>query len=364
MPKQFQCRFPGCNASYARKEHLTRHAAQHVRQQSFTCPTCGNEFGRSDTLRRHIRQNHGISCPISRIRACDSCRALKARCDGGSPCRECSRRQIACSLSGTSPTLAPTSSREEKEKRAIAMYWSDFHPRWPFVHQASFQNYEEGPLLVQSIVAIGLWATGEQSARSAALQLHKVLGSALLEQRDKWECPHLDRVSDFSSWPIPTFQAIVLYILFALISKGTAMIGFDLKPVLPSAEMDLLGSLVTTCRHLGMFHYPTILAQYSNDHVKAYIWIGVEEIKRLNLALFKLCRSIAPSEGRCRLAPTELQFPLPTGERLWSAVTSADWHAEAAKEGSNLDKTRGPDEPWISESAELVRCIDPESGFV
>jgi hypothetical protein len=117
------------------------------------------------------------------MRACDSCRALKARCDGGSPCRECSRRQIACSLAGTSPTLASSSSREEKEKRAIAMYWSVFHPRWPFVHQASFQNYEEGPLLVQSIIAIGLWATGEQSARSAALQLHKVLGSALLDQR-------------------------------------------------------------------------------------------------------------------------------------------------------------------------------------
>ncbi|KIA75351.1 hypothetical protein HK57_00180 [Aspergillus ustus] len=253
--------------------------------------------------------------------------------------------------------------RVEKEKRAIAVYFTVFHPHWPFVHQASFQNYEEGPLLVKSIAAIGLWATGEESARAAALELHNVLGSAILEQREKWECPHPDRVSD-AAWPIPTFQAILLYILFSLISKNTVTIGFSLKPALPAAEIDLLASLIASCRHLGMFHYPTILQQYANDHVKAYIWIGVEEIKRFNLALFKLCRSISSSGDRCRLAASELQFPLPTGERLWSAVTSADWHGEASKEGTNLDKTRGPNEPWISESAELVRCIDPESGFL
>ncbi|KAL3456619.1 hypothetical protein BJX64DRAFT_270308 [Aspergillus heterothallicus] len=364
MNRPFRCQIAGCNASYVRKEHLTRHQAKHAQSQSFTCPTCAKEFGRSDTLRRHIRHSHGESSPISRIRACTNCRTLKTRCDGGSPCRECLRRQIACSLrSSTPPSLAPGSSRLDKEKRAIDVYFTVFHPHWPFVHQASFHNYGEGPLLVKSIVAIGLWATGEESARSAAVQLHKVLGSAILDQRGKWECPHPDRVSD-SAWPIPTFQAILLYILLSLLSKGTVPIGLDLKPTLAAAEMELLASLVATCRHLGMFYYPKILEQYANDHVKAYIWIGVEEIKRFNLALFRVCRSVSSSGDRCRLAATELQFPLPTGERLWSAVTSADWHAEAAKEGTNLDKTRGPAEPWISELAELVRCIDPECGFL
>ncbi|KAL2869618.1 Zn(II)2Cys6 transcription factor [Aspergillus lucknowensis] len=372
MSRRFECRFPDCHASYVRKEHLRRHEAQHLSQASFECSTCGRRFGRNDTLRRHVRQRHGVSDPVSRVRACESCRGLKTRCDGGQPCRECSRRRISCSNVG-SPGIAPAraypcATRMEKEQHAVDLYFKLFHPHWPFVHRGSFYSHEEAPLLVQSIVTIGLWLSGDGRARAAAMELHRVLGSAIREQRDKWDCSLPDTHSRSQPWPIPTLQAILLYVLFSLVSRNGISIGFDLKPVLHGPEREILGSLITSCRRLGMFYYPNILAQFANHRHPTYIWVGVEEIKRLNLALFKLSRSVArsshqPEEGStCHIAAMELQFPRPAGERLWNATTLADWHEQAEKEGCILEKVRAPGGASVYESGDLLRWTDLDVG--
>lgn len=156
-----------------------------------------------DTLRRHVRRNHKINEPIRRVRqACANCRGMKSRCEGGAPCSECLRRKTPCSLTnrdevaGTESsdksihrTLPPNSlfssqpHRHEKERQALRLYFELFHPHWPFVHQGSFNAPSETPLLLQAMVAIGLWVSGEQSAQSVAIDLHKMLNVAIHQQK-------------------------------------------------------------------------------------------------------------------------------------------------------------------------------------
>jgi hypothetical protein len=159
----------------------------------------------SDTLRRHMRSMHGVEAPARIKFACTSCRNQKARCQGGSPCSNCLRRGLQCSLaqededegqqmgdlSGSTDTRSvahpspthPKASRSEKERHYISLYFRLFHPYWRFIHQGSFKESAETPLLVQSMVVIGLWLSNEDNAQSRAIALHNVLSSAIHQQR-------------------------------------------------------------------------------------------------------------------------------------------------------------------------------------
>lgn len=153
--------------------------------------------GSSDTLRRHIRQNHEGSGSMPPIKqACENCRALKSRCGGGLPCTGCERRNIHCSLLDqprssvqelqsreNSPPRATSLSYPEKLKHYLESYFEIFHPHWQIIHKGSFNPSNETDLLVQSMVVIGMWTTGEQSTQSAAIDLHAVLNSAIYQQR-------------------------------------------------------------------------------------------------------------------------------------------------------------------------------------
>ncbi|KAL3478847.1 hypothetical protein BJX99DRAFT_223540 [Aspergillus californicus] len=373
--KQFACQFPNCNASYHRKEHLSRHAARHVQKPSFKCSICHREFGRSDTLRRHVVQQHKVSEPIRRTRACASCRGLKTRCDGQIPCGECSRRQIQCSLpSESSAELSDSQgldrpNRIERKQHSIAMYFERFHPYWPFVHMASFNYARENPLLIQSLVVIGLWSSGEKNARSAAIQLHNVLGSAISQQREKWECLGPSSTPCSGRWPMSTYQAILLHVLFSFISRETVGLGWDLKPVLQCPAAEILSALIASCKNLGMFYYPNILAQFQEDTLASYIWVGTEEVKRFNMALYKLSRALSsssdpqkPSErSTCTISPEDLQFPLPTNDFLWNAATREDWEIGVSAVGSKVVQLNDPvEDTWISKSAEVLRYVEQE----
>lgn len=71
--------------------------------------------------------------------------------------------------------------RSETEDRLVGRYFDMFHPHWPFIHRGSFVEYET-PLLVQSMVVIGLWMAEEEKIRSKAVELHSVLGAAIRQQ--------------------------------------------------------------------------------------------------------------------------------------------------------------------------------------
>lgn len=160
------------------------------------------KLGISDTLRRHVQRRHKINEPLKRaIRACDSCRSCKTRCDGGVPCDECLRRKIQCSFHESPGSVKkqrpessahreaglghdqPQSHHSKKENQYIDLYFQSFHPSWCFIHKGSFDVRHETPLLVQSMTVLGLWASGEQSAQSSAIELHATIDLAIQNQK-------------------------------------------------------------------------------------------------------------------------------------------------------------------------------------
>ena len=142
----------------------------------------------SDTLRRHMRTTLGLVEPARMKFACTGCRKQKIRCQGGSPCNNCLRRGLQCSLAqkdedeGLGQQPGHISSLPEKERHYIGLYFELFHPYWSFIHRGSFKESDETPLLVQSMVVIGLWLSNVDNAQSRAIALHNVLHSALCEQ--------------------------------------------------------------------------------------------------------------------------------------------------------------------------------------
>lgn len=152
-----------------------------------------------------MRRAHAADeLPSQTRRACSQCRNLKTRCEGGKPCRECIRRRTLCSIDGPvrpsrreslrrSPRVAeslPAASPlpERRDEHFVDLYFQRFHPHWPFIHRGSFNLRHETPLLAQSMMAIGLWASGEQRSQRAALDLHRTLDSAIHQQRVSGRC--------------------------------------------------------------------------------------------------------------------------------------------------------------------------------
>ena len=205
MPgRPFLCRYPGCSASYVRKEHLNRHAARHNQQERFGCPYCDSALARSDLLRRHVGKYHPERKNTSSraLKACRACHARKERCDGGEPCDRCLQRKIVCSRTGRSthqgtrqeelqPQLPSTSDLAGPVPGAsrwigqdyIDIYFLYFHPTWPFLHRGSFEISKQPCILLQSMAMIGLWIKGEEATRGMAITFHRKLLSEIQSQR-------------------------------------------------------------------------------------------------------------------------------------------------------------------------------------
>ncbi|KAL7424467.1 hypothetical protein Q5752_000151 [Cryptotrichosporon argae] len=64
-PKIYVCAHPGCGKSFGRRDYLERHAANHLRDRPYLCPTCGKSYARADVLKRHVL-NHPRPRPPSR----------------------------------------------------------------------------------------------------------------------------------------------------------------------------------------------------------------------------------------------------------------------------------------------------------
>ncbi|KAL3431717.1 hypothetical protein BDV09DRAFT_206447 [Aspergillus tetrazonus] len=403
----FRCQFPECSATYQRKEHLNRHAACHYQRCRFPCPYCNSTVGRrdsftpsmitaqrlttiSDLLRRHVRKYHPEREPLpSRtIKACRACHARKERCDDGSPCSRCRQRKVTCSRAQQSPSpqgepnlpetqvllsadLAgpePNMSRWPGEE-FIDIYFREFHPVWPFLHRATFRPSREPCVLLQSMVMIGLWIKGRQKDRNMAMAFHQKLLSAIQSQRSQWDTPESTLRSREASWPMATYQSILLQLIFAVIvakQEGTFDLNFRVQ--LSPMKFELLTSLVEACRRLGMFYYPNMLSQHSSSAPLALIWVSVEEIKRFGLALYKLCRlcACARDQGASRggyntavpatkagslLTLAELNFCMPDSDELWNSP--ADTPAELFKSTAlqHIRRDNRNLEEWISRAA-------------
>jgi hypothetical protein len=129
----------------------------------------------------------------------------KTRCQGGSPCTECSLKGNLCIFDGRDlPDIEPALPDPEEElleyggendpintslennprvDHYIHLYFAHFHPHWPILHRHTFSVPDEPPLLLQAVLMIGLWVSGSPAARQNARNLHSKLGMAISAQR-------------------------------------------------------------------------------------------------------------------------------------------------------------------------------------
>ncbi|KAL4912496.1 hypothetical protein BDW62DRAFT_214983 [Aspergillus aurantiobrunneus] len=327
----FPCPFPGCDSSYLRKEHLQRHLVQHTADTpKAPCPFCDRGFARhSDTMRRHARKAHLAEtkrlCDMRSERTCRACRVARSSCEGRDPCRRCLREKLRCSLSNDrdSRTIDNTSSTIQYTQR----YFQNFHPRWPLLHPATFTVRDEPSLLVYSVVAIGLWTDETPSSRASALALHDLIGNSICQQKSQWDGTfiHSDQKNHTASaWPIATYQGILLHLVLSLLmSRRTRQ---SRQCSLSQSDYDVLVALVRTCRRHNLFFYPRMLGRYQGINSMACIWVGVEEIKRLGIALYRVCE-LCSSSGGGRPNPefltlSDLQFPMLDSNDLWNAESN------------------------------------------
>ncbi|OQD85170.1 hypothetical protein PENSOL_c105G02686 [Penicillium solitum] len=105
--KHFRCDV--CQRAFTRIDHLKRHHLRHSGQKPYPCVFCNSSFARCDNLRVHYTdcaKRAGREIPETgqrgrRRHACQSCTTMKLRCDGGSPCGSCQKRNLTCNNART-----------------------------------------------------------------------------------------------------------------------------------------------------------------------------------------------------------------------------------------------------------------------
>ncbi|KAF5857972.1 hypothetical protein ETB97_005003 [Aspergillus alliaceus] len=140
-----------------------------------------------------------------------------------------------------------------------------------------------------------------------------------------------------------------------------------------AAEFNVLGAnrlkLVASCKKLGMLYYPNMLSRYGQDDLAAYVWVSIEEVKRFNLALYKVCRAFSKQEnsvdnldiagaGSRGLRARDLRFPLPRNTPLWNAVSKAEWVSAATEDVYRHSLHDTLEAEWISKSAKVLELIE------
>ncbi|KAJ5496750.1 hypothetical protein N7463_008737 [Penicillium fimorum] len=269
----------------------------------------------------------------------------------------------------------------------VQAYFDKFHPKWPFLHPATFDPNTELNFLTQSVVMMGSWAMAENNTQQIAKDLHQRLTSSIYEQRGKWDISnhHDESHSTISSsgptpWPVATYQGILLHLIFSLLFNHSRS-DLQLTQLLPEIPSRLLISLVRSCLKRHMFFYPSILAQFKQGiDPDVFIWLGIEEVKRFDLCLYRVCKYSRVSdtthlEGTSNLSPgcgpqatggnllslSDLQFAVPDSDELWHATSDLATKLagnEAAYTNENVE------ENWISQTARLLQPHDQQFQWI
>ncbi|KAL2810343.1 hypothetical protein BJX63DRAFT_423177 [Aspergillus granulosus] len=196
----------------------------------------------------------------------------------------------------------------------VEVYFAHFHPQWPFLHKPSFlRTKDSGPqVLLLTVVMIGLWVTGNISSRSRAEQMHDKLVALLENRMGDWKS---QKAFKDKLWPMSTFQAILLNIIFAMIR--------EVNMEMHGRCTSMLHALTTTCIAGGLFSYERMRGQIHASDSLLFSWTYVEETQRLALALFKV-NSFFRTE---MLSVSDLEFPLPENGYLWDAPETNEFYS-------------------------------------
>lgn len=157
-----------------------------------------------------------------------------------------------------------------------------------------------------------------------------------------------DRIA--SAWPIATYQGILLYLILCLLKSRQSCHSHQCS--LSQLDYEILVVLVQTCRRHRLFFYPTMLGRHHGINSMACIWVGVEEIKRLGIALYRVCKSCSDGSnvgGHELLTLSDLQFPMPDSDELWNAETNTTLSRRLAKVDPSATLHGWQKHNWISD---------------
>lgn len=134
---------------------------------------------------------------------------------------------------------------------------------------------------------------------------------------------------------------------------------FNLRIQLSTPDYQILTALVSTCRRQHVFSYPAMLGRYHSIESVTCIWVGVEEIKRLGLSLYRVSRicCCAPELGQDRtslLGLSDLQFPVPDSNHLWEARSNPELSYLLTGVRRDAQPGKSQSGRWISECDELL----------
>ncbi|KGO67489.1 Transcription factor, fungi [Penicillium italicum] len=134
---------------------------------------------------------------------------VKARCQGGSPCTECSSKGKLCIFNdpvhpehaqpdleeeawedgsgddgmNTSDQINTSIGKIAQVDHYVHLYFTHFHQHWPVLHRHTFSVADEPQLLLHAVIMIGLWVSGSPAAQEDARNLHSKLKLAILAQQ-------------------------------------------------------------------------------------------------------------------------------------------------------------------------------------
>ncbi|KAF7561538.1 hypothetical protein G7046_g2602 [Stylonectria norvegica] len=378
-----------CGKDFLRKEHLRRHQATHG-ERSFVCRVCQRSFTRNDLLRRHLSRHDATATPDGRRgRACDACHSNKTKCDGGTQCSLCVKRNISCTYNfahtnrdnvvtapaaldapavpvleslellalnvapiaetgeGDASLVAGLEARSERSledrtpsveilrivdnlvsgavplaehcelneaqqakfEETMESYFRRFHDCWPIIHAPTFLVDGHSVVLIVSVFMIGVWLENNDDTTESCLKIHISLMDLFFK-----ELSHPEKPSSDQQWPVHTYQAMVLNIIFAFYQGSEQLI---------SRAVVLRGMLIATLRELDFFLGENALHQqrtYFPGTFLPYVLSHREQWKRLITCLYKIDTYLAIAREQApSLLREELDVTLTSTFGLWNS---------------------------------------------
>ncbi|KAH7003130.1 hypothetical protein EDB82DRAFT_482650 [Fusarium venenatum] len=190
-------------------------------------------------------------------------------------------------------------------------YFGRLHEAWPILHAPSYTiGMEDSFIVATSVAMISCWLKNPDEYGEVVMELHETLMNAASEYISNTICrQELDK-----PWPIETYQATALQIVFAFYHGDQRLI----------AKASLLrGTLIMSMREIDFFNSDGSAEQQRIHYPGTFVpWLMTvrEKWKRIIVSLYKIdtCYALAHFQ-----APTlfreELDLTMPATFSLWNA---------------------------------------------
>ncbi|KAF5021797.1 hypothetical protein F66182_6172 [Fusarium sp. NRRL 66182] len=207
-------------------------------------------------------------------------------------------------------------------------YFGRFHDIWPILHAPTCVQLEDPLAVSLSVVMISCWLKNPDEFGEAALEVH----AALMEQFFQWISIPRPRYQIDKAWPIQTYQAIVLNIIFAFYTGVCSPVApllrsfadelYQNEKLVARASL-LRGTLIVSMRELEFFNNDGAAYEQRLHYPGTFVpWLLTvrDRWKRLIVALFKIDVYLSSTHFQPPiLFREEIDLTMPSTFTCWNA---------------------------------------------